>query len=359
MKFGIFLPNATNGYILSSGSPQYAPSYAHNKAITLEAERQGLDYVLSMIKFRGFGGETGYWNSCLESFTLMAALAADTTRIELFPSVGLQSLHPAVVARMVATIDDISGGRCGLNIVTGWNKPEYEQMGLWLGDEYYDKRYEYATEYVRIVQALWRDGEVTHDSEFFHLKDCRCLPKPRREIPVVCAGQSPRGLRFTAEMGRYNFVMSTTPGLKTITRELKTIACPLGRQVGTLALFTLIAAETDAEAADITAAIMAGADHEAIGNVLASASRDSNPGGTSAALQAALASPVEDGNIVFMGFPVIQGSFRNVAAQLDAIARDSDIDGILFNLPDFVPGIRDFGERVMPLLACRAGATAR
>src|SRR5260221_238615 len=83
-----------------------------------EAEAQGFDMILSMMKYRGFGGDTGYWDACLETFTLMAALAAVTSRVELFPSVTLPALHPAVVARMVSTIDDISGGRCGLNIVT-------------------------------------------------------------------------------------------------------------------------------------------------------------------------------------------------------------------------------------------------
>ena len=64
MKFGVFLPNGSNGYIPSAASPLYAPTYAHNLAIAREAERQGLDFVLSMMKFRGFGGSTGYWDAC-------------------------------------------------------------------------------------------------------------------------------------------------------------------------------------------------------------------------------------------------------------------------------------------------------
>ena len=68
-----------------------------------EAERQELDFVLSMMKYRGFGGQTGYWDACLETFTLMAGLAAATSRIGLFPSVTLLAHHPAVCARMVAT----------------------------------------------------------------------------------------------------------------------------------------------------------------------------------------------------------------------------------------------------------------
>ena len=72
VKFGVFLPNGSNGYIPSAASPVYEPTYQHNLEISVAAEKQGLDFVLSMMKFRGFGGETGYWDSCLESFTLMA-----------------------------------------------------------------------------------------------------------------------------------------------------------------------------------------------------------------------------------------------------------------------------------------------
>ncbi|MGH7907780.1 MAG: LLM class flavin-dependent oxidoreductase [Candidatus Binataceae bacterium] len=353
MQFGIFLPNGSNGYILSTRSPQYSPTYEHNKSITLEAERQGLDFVLSMIKFRGFGDASTYWSACLESFTLMAALAADTSRIGLFPSVAVLSMHPAFAARMVATIDDISGGRCGLNIVTGWNKPEYVQMGLWPGDEYYDRRYEYATEYLHIIKALWRDGRVSHKGAFFDLPDCRCLPAPKREIPIVCAGKSPRGISFTAELGDHNFMTGDVESLKATSAQLNAEAARFGRKVGTYAQFCVIGAETDAEAKRQAEEIVAGADVEAIRYALGSASMDTNPGGTSEALKQGLARPIENGNVVFMGAPVIVGSYSTVARRIDEVAAATAIDGMLLSFPDFVSGIRAFGERVMPLLNCR------
>jgi len=68
---------------------------------------------------------------------------------------------------MISTLDDISEGRCGLNIVTGWNKPEYTQMGLWRGDEYFDRRYDYAREYLTILKDLWRTGETSFKGGVF------------------------------------------------------------------------------------------------------------------------------------------------------------------------------------------------
>jgi pyrimidine oxygenase len=352
MKFGIFLPNGSNGYILSTASPQYAPTFAHNLAITRAAEDCNMDFVLSMMKFRGFGGETGYWDQCLESLTLMAGLAVGTSTIELYPSIAVLNAHPAVTARMVSTIDDISGGRCGLNIVTGWNKPEYTQMGLWLGDDYYyDRRYEYAAEYLTILKELWRTGSATRHSEFFDLEDCAALPTPSREVRIVRAGQSPRGLAFTAEFGDHNFVMTDQGGLRRITTALQSEASRHGRRAGTYALFTVIAADRGADADLIAESIVQSADTGAITNVLASASLDGNPAGTSAALQAGLAAPLDKGNIAFMGFPVLKGPYESVAEQLDMLAATTEIDGIMLSFPSFVDDIRNFGARVMPRLA--------
>ncbi|QTH20167.1 LLM class flavin-dependent oxidoreductase [Rhizorhabdus wittichii] len=353
MKFGVFLPNGSNGYIPSAAAPVYLPTFEHNRAISVEAERFGLDFVLSMMKFRGFGGETGYWDACLESFTLMAGLAAATSKIELFPSAALLAHHPTMVARMVASIDDISNGRCGLNIVTGWNKPEYTPMGLWPGDDYYQRRYAYAADYVDIVKALWEEGRATHSSEFFTIEDCTVLPKPGRRIPIVCAGQSHAGVRFTAEHGDHNFVMAEPALLADIVQRVKAEATGFGRVVGTYALFGLIVAPSDAEAKAMGDAIVAGADHGAMANILASAGLDPSAGGTSERMKTGLSRDLETGNLAFMGFPVLHGSPETVARKIDEIAATTGIDGMLFSWTDFVGGIRDFGDRVMPLLRCR------
>lgn len=350
MKCGVFLPNGSNGYIISKASPTYVPTYAHNREITLEAERQDLNFVLSMMKYRGFGGEVGFWDECLESFTLMAALAAATKKIGVFPSVTLLAHNPALIVRMVATIDDVSGGRCGLNIVTGWNKPEYVQMGAWRGDEYYDQRYEYAREYLTVLKTLWRNGRCTWQGGFLKFDDCVVLPQPKNEIPIVCAGQSPKGVAFTAELGDHNFVMCSRSELARIVANVKQVAQAHGRRVGTYGLFHVIIAPTDAQAKAQAEAILAGADPVAIGNMIASAMLDTNRGGTSDLLKSGLAKSIEDGNMAFLGIPVVRGSPRRVAEQLDAIADETGVDGILFSFPDFVQGIRDFGEKVAPHL---------
>jgi pyrimidine oxygenase len=282
----------------------------------------------------------------------MAGLAAVTERIGLFPSVTVLAHQPPVIARMVVTIDDISGGRCGLNIVTGWNKPEYTQMGLWPGDEYYKKRYDYAADYLTLVKKFWNEDYVDHQSEFFKVEQCTVWPRPHQQIPIVCAGQSPAGIAFTARHGDHSFIMAEKSVLAGVCDSMRKEAASVQRQVGIYALFQLVIADTDAEALAQCEAIVAGADQGAIANILASAAMDTNIGGTSDRMKSGLQRNFEDGNLAFMGMPVIHGSAQTVASKIDDIAAETGVEGILFSMPDFVPAIRLFGEKVMPNLNC-------
>jgi pyrimidine oxygenase len=110
MDLGIFIPIGNNGWIMSANSPQYRPSFTLNRTIAEKAEAYDFNFLLSMVKLRGFGGLTEFWDHNLESFTLMAGLAAVTEHIQLFASVALPTLPPALVARMASTIDDILSG---------------------------------------------------------------------------------------------------------------------------------------------------------------------------------------------------------------------------------------------------------
>ena len=145
-----------------------------------------------MIKLRGFGGESEFWDHNLESFTLMAGLAAVTERIRLYASVAVLTIPPAIVARMASTIDSISNGRFGINIVSGWAKDEYEQMGLWPGEAYFAKRYDYSTEYVHGDEgAVGERARPTSRASTSRWTDCKLSPRPQTPIKIVCAGPEP------------------------------------------------------------------------------------------------------------------------------------------------------------------------
>jgi hypothetical protein len=100
MDIGVFIPINNNGWLISENAPQYMPSFELNKNVVQKAEAYGMDFALSMIKLHGFGGKTEFWDHGLESFTLMAGLAAVTKRIKLFASTAVLTIPPAIVARI-------------------------------------------------------------------------------------------------------------------------------------------------------------------------------------------------------------------------------------------------------------------
>nr|WP_220347764.1 LLM class flavin-dependent oxidoreductase [Alkalilimnicola ehrlichii] len=94
MDIGVFIPIGNNGWLISTNAPQYKPTFDLNKEIVLKAEQYDFDFALSMIKLRGFGGKTEFWEYNLESFTLMAGLAAVTDKIQLFATAATLTLPP-------------------------------------------------------------------------------------------------------------------------------------------------------------------------------------------------------------------------------------------------------------------------
>src|ERR1700719_931088 len=144
MQVGVFIPIGNNGWLISTTSPRFMPTFDLYRAVVERAERYGMDF-----------GPSEFWDYNLESFTLMAGLAAVTSRIQLFATCSVLTLPPPIAARMAVTIDSISHGRFGINIISGWQEKEYSQMGIWPGDRHHRHRYDYCGEYVTIMRELW------------------------------------------------------------------------------------------------------------------------------------------------------------------------------------------------------------
>src|SRR5258707_12474813 len=103
MELGVFIPIGNNGWLISTNSPQYLPSFEVNRTVVQKAERFGFEFALSMIKLHGFGGPSRFWDYNLESFTLMAGLAAVTSRIHLFATCAVLTMPPPITGRMART----------------------------------------------------------------------------------------------------------------------------------------------------------------------------------------------------------------------------------------------------------------
>ena len=206
------------------------------------ADEVGIDFMLPIARWIGYGGETNFHEGVLDPVALAAALLAETERIFVFATIHTAFNHPLVAAKEMATVDQIGKGRAGLNIVAGWNKPEYDAMGIDLPQDH-DDRYAYAQEWWEIVRRLWTEpGRYDIEGRFWQLEGVESMPKPFDGLlPILNAGSSTQGRDFAARNSNVVFtvvggpddgagVVETVQGERT--RELR----PRGRRVHALVL---------------------------------------------------------------------------------------------------------------------------
>jgi len=354
MDIGVFIPIGNNGWLISETAPQYMPSFELNKTIVQKAEKYGFDFALSMIKLRGFGGKTQFWEHNLESFTLMAGLAAVTSRIKIFATAATLTVPAPIVARMASTIDSIAGpGRFGINLITGWQKAEYDQMGLWPGESHYKDRYSYLAEYATVLKELMETGRSDFKGKYLTMTDCVVSPKPT-DVKIICAGSSDEGLAFTAQYADYSFALgkgtNTPTAFAPVNDRLAAAKAKTGRDVGSYILFMIIADDTDEKAMAKWQSYRAGADQEALAWLTNQAAPNAQ-GGTSNTNTTQLAAPE---SAVNLNMGTLVGSYDSIARMLDEVAAVPDTKGVLLVFDDFVQGVEAFGTRIQPKMRSRA-----
>lgn len=182
MKIGLMLPlgeDETNGF-------------ADLRAMAIAAEEGGLDSVWGAdhLIFRSDGETTGIH----ECWTVLTAIAAVTSRVEIGPLVlALPFRNPALVAKMAAELDEVSGGRLILGLGCGWHEPEFEAFGY-----PFDHRVSRFDEGLQVTVPLLREGLVNFTGEYHRAIDADLRPRPIREggPPILIAGKQPRMLEL-------------------------------------------------------------------------------------------------------------------------------------------------------------------
>jgi alkanesulfonate monooxygenase SsuD/methylene tetrahydromethanopterin reductase-like flavin-dependent oxidoreductase (luciferase family) len=156
------------------------------RALALRAEELGFDAVWygDHLMYRRAGDERarGPW----EAWTILAGLAAVTSRVLIGPLVAATAFHnPAMLAKKAATVDEISGGRLVLGVGAGWNETEFRAFGF-----PFDHRISRFEEAFTIVRSLLRDGVIDFAGTYFAARDCELAPRPRPGGPPLLIGSS-------------------------------------------------------------------------------------------------------------------------------------------------------------------------
>ncbi len=158
-------------------------------AMARAAEESGFDSIW-LGDHLLYGGDGRPERAPWEAWTMLSALAAATGRVRLGPLVACAGFHPpGLLAKMAATVDEVSGGRFVLGLGAGWNEREFRAFGI-----PYDHRVSRFEESFAIVRRLLAGERVTLDGRFWQADDAVLLPPPARRVPLMLGSNGPRVL---------------------------------------------------------------------------------------------------------------------------------------------------------------------
>lgn len=251
LKLGIFSPNCSNGMAVTKVPERWDASWENNLKLAQMADAAGIEFLLPIARWKGYGGESNFQGSTLETITWACGLLAHTQNITVFGTVHAPMVHPIFAAKQMVTTSHIGRGRFGLNIVCGWNQDEFDMFGMVQRE--HDTRYEYGQEWWDVIQKIWTEKEpFDYDGRFLKLRDVIGEPKPFGGRPVVMnAGSSGAGRSFGARNCDFLFTVLTDleKGAKDVV-EIKAAAAGFQRAIEVFTTSYVVVRPTKKEAVE-------------------------------------------------------------------------------------------------------------
>jgi alkanesulfonate monooxygenase SsuD/methylene tetrahydromethanopterin reductase-like flavin-dependent oxidoreductase (luciferase family) len=253
LRLGLFGANCSGGLAITTAPEQWDASWENNLALARMADDAGLDFMLPLGRWKGYGGETDHNGANFETLTWAAGILASTRNITAFGTVHVPLYNPVVAAKQMVTVDHIGRGRFGLNIVCGWNVDEFEMTGVSLDG--HDRRYDQGQEWIDIITAAWREpGPFDYEGEFYRVRRTHLMPKPHGgdRPTIVCAGNSERGRDFAARNADMMFtsVRGDDGEIRASLNALKKRAQGYGNEIGVFTNVAVVCRPTRKEAED-------------------------------------------------------------------------------------------------------------
>ena len=238
--------------------PQFGFSYERIRDIAREAHRCG--FTRLWVSDHLLLHKDAVATDCLEAWTVLAALARDTQGIRIGPMVTAQSYrNPALLAKIAAGVDHMSGGRLEFGVGAGWKEIEYAQYGYEFPDA--GTRVTQLVETLEICTRLWRAKRATYHGKHYRIDEAVASPKPLQQpLPIWIGGSKPRVMRIAAKYAHW-FNMTILPGTleeraRDLDAGLRDACASVGRDPKTLkrSMFVYaLVAETRAQVNEVVA----------------------------------------------------------------------------------------------------------
>jgi dimethylsulfone monooxygenase len=254
LKIGLFGANCSSGRSATTVPERWSASWEDCLALAKLADEAGLDFMLPIARWKGYGGTTDFHGATLETITWAVGLLCATKRMTVFGTVHAPLFHPLIAAKEFVTADHIGQGRVGVNIVVGWNEGEFDMFGV--KQREHDQRYDYAQEWVDVMTQAWeRDDTFDFDGKYLNIKAARAFPKPfggTRPL-MMNAGSSGAGQDFALRNCDAFFVASagtrqSLAGNAAKVKEVKSAAQAIGRDIELFTVGQVVCRPTQKEA---------------------------------------------------------------------------------------------------------------
>lgn len=351
LMLGLFIPLQQGAWSPSTWQRGTHWGFDYNAECTVRAEEFGFDLAFGLAHWLpkgGFGGAMEFRENTTDPLLVTAGLASLTKNIMLLSTVHiLYRWHPVMLAKFASTLDHMSNGRWGLNMVTGFRPVESKMFGMEQFE--HDLRYKMAEEFTEIMIGLWEgQDELNFKGDFYQTERGWISPKPVNGRPIIVnAGSSGAGLEYAAKYSDLLFITSPAghnlakacESLPAHNAKIKAVGKKYNRDLKTLINPHIICRETEKEAREQMQAIIEHQDPVATDNYFATFA-----GGDQASWKNTNRDDwVVGGNVHIVGTPeqVVDGMVK---------LSEAGCDGVQVNFYDYLPDLEFFGNRVVPLM---------
>ena len=361
LKLGLFGANCSSGRTYATLPERWQASWENNLKLAQLADAIGIECMIPIARWKGYGGESNPNGSSFESIAWACGLLAATQRISVFCTVHVPLHHPVAAAKQMATADHIGHGRLGVNIVCGWNEDEFQMFGV--SQQEHDERYAQGEEWWSIVKRIWSgEGPFDYAGTYFQLRGVESLPRPYgTEDPLMMnAGSSPAGRQFAIRHSDMHFDGVHTPEAS-IDRiaETKRLVHQRGRDIEVWTPVGIVCRPTQKDAEDYVQYVVDHADLGAIGHLAEMHAHDARARTDPEGLRRRNPNSPIERRVLARGAYCVIGD-PDVVAQELARLHAAGLDGLALNFVDYLQELPYFAAGVLPRLerlGLRAAAT--
>jgi alkanesulfonate monooxygenase SsuD/methylene tetrahydromethanopterin reductase-like flavin-dependent oxidoreductase (luciferase family) len=351
LRLGLFGANCASGRTYATLAERWDASWENNVSLARLAEAIGIECMIPIARWKGYGGETNPNGASFESIAWACGLLAATRRLNVFCTVHVPLHHPVAAAKQMATADHIGQGRLGINIVCGWNDDEFQMFGI--GKHAHDERYAQGEEWWSIVKRIWSGGvPFDYDGTYYRLRGVEGLPRPygAQDPLMMNAGSSPAGRQFAIQHSDLHFDGVDTPEAS-IDRiaETKRLAHERGRDIQVWTPVGIVCRPTQQDADDYVQYIVDHADRGAIGYLAEMHAHDARARTDPAGLRRRNGNSSIERRVLARGAYCAIGDPDTVVRELSRL-RSAGLDGLALNFVDYLQELPYFAAEVLPRL---------